>query len=309
MRREIKHVCFPVEKVLSIELMPTMEFNSENSYAIVAKWPDIPTRIEGGKFGDIRKKVLNFCSDIYKLIENSSILEPLIPVLEKKFSNLIISASNYRDGQFIVRMTPVVPTFAPKSEVIKPAIFFMNSYDGKVLAQAIGGLVRYVVDEKGNVETTYSTYLTGLSFAYTFKHSNEEIYSMEGISAQVDSYIENFVNVENQIDLLKQITISNPTPKKLEKMIRNLTTKTNFPLKEIEETIDRVLYEAEVFQSEISLWMIYNSINYVVSTSEASLSDKQRIDTDSRVYANLLEFIPKESEAKPTKKKKKQKVS
>lgn len=281
MKSDLKTIYFPVEKVPSVELSKNsnMEYNSENAYAIVAK-------LDGN-----REKTLNYCSAIYKLIENASILRPLVPMLEEKFKSVNVYVRNDKDAQFSVRISPLVPSFSPKTEVIKPLITFTNSYDGKLLAQATGGLVTYLVDEKGDVETTYSTFLKGLSFAYTFKHSTDEIYTMEGIAGQVDEYIANFKKVKDQIAMMKQIDIAKPTSAKLEKLLRKLSKGNVFPLKEIETTIDRINYVSEIFGTPISLWTIYTAMNHTLETSDSSLTGKMRIDADAKIYVNILELM------------------
>src|SRR5579859_455320 len=79
MRKEIESVCFPVTKVETVSLFsnPCMEFNSENAYAIVGQ----PYRAT--KEGHIYQvdKTLNFCSDLYNLLPNKRILEPLEKVM------------------------------------------------------------------------------------------------------------------------------------------------------------------------------------------------------------------------------------
>lgn len=280
MKSQLKSICFPVEKVETKEMLKSVDvgYNSENAYAIVGRW-------------DKREKILNFCSSVYKLIENAVILEPLIPVLEAKFKNLTISVGNDKDSQFTVRMSPIAPSFSRKIEVILPLITFANSYDGKLLAQATGGLARYLVDKQGNVSVMYSSYLKDLSFSYTFKHSNENIYSMEGISKLVDDYITNFHNVEKQIEILKRVTIKSTKSADLEKLIRKLTTGTVFPLKEIEQAIERIRYESEIFETNPNLWNVYNSLNYILENSESQLTNKMRIDADTKIYANVCEFF------------------
>lgn len=280
MKTELKPICFQVDKLPMNEVLknPEMEYNSENSFGIVASW---------GK----REKLLNTCSSVYKLIENASILEPLIPVLESKFRALNINVKSDKDAQFTVKISPDVPSFSPKTEVIKPAITFTNSYDGKVMAQAMGGLVRYMVDAKGEVFATYSTFLKGLSFSYTFKHSNENIYSMQEISTKIDAYIADFKTVQDQINLLKAVDVVKPTNNKLEKLVRNLSKGTTYPLKEVEQTIERINYESEIFETNPSLWSVYNSMNYILESSEAGLTAKMRMDADYKIYANVLELL------------------
>lgn len=282
MKSQLKSICFPVSKVETSEVLKdaNMSYNSENAFAIVGSWPELK-----------RTKVLNFCSSVYKLIENALILEPLVPVLEAKFKDIKIIVGNDKDAQFTVRMSPVIPSFSRKVEVIKPAIIFANSYDGKLLAQATGGLVRYTVDKKGEVSEMYSSFLKDLSFSYTFKHSNENIYSMEGISKTIDEYVANFHNVEKQIAMLKRVTIKSVRNADLEKLIRRLTAGTVFPLKEIDGAITRILYEAEIFGTNPNLWNVYNALNYILENSESQLTNKMRIDADTKIYANVCEFF------------------
>lgn len=277
MKTELSEIFFQVNKVPSVDLMQNakMEFNSDNSYAIVGVWPD-------------RQKTLNFCSDVYQLVENKAVLEPLIPVLEERFKHLDLFVSNDKDAQFSVRISPVTPTLSLRSEVTFPMVTFINSYDGKVQAQATGGLIRYFVDAKGEVQVTYSSYLKNLSFAYKFKHNNDSIYDMLELSNKIDSYLGDFSKVTEQIEKMKQFEISE---KKVSKFLEKMANGTIFPLKELEETKERVIYESMILDRNPNLWTIYNAMNYITENSEKSLTKKMRMDVDAKIYVNMLEYM------------------
>lgn len=297
----IKAICFPVDKMPSVEIMKNseMEFNSENSFAIVAQI--------GG-----REKTLNFCSNEYNLLTNESILAPLEPILEKKFKGLDITVSAPYDSQFFVHLSPTMPTLSPRSEVVKPSINFTNSYDGHLKARAMGGLVRHLVDEKGNVTKTFTTYLKGFSFMHEFKHSNNMIYTMEEISKQVDLYIADFKKVEDLIDIMKRVDFKTATTAKIEKLVYKLIDGTRFPVTSITgmtekgdriigsnvmSVVERVRYEMIVFNSPMTLWILYNAMNYVLETCESQLSEKARMEADNKIFANITELIPKDAVA------------
>ncbi len=291
MNSELRAICFPVSKVPLSAILPNHEYNSENAFAIVG---NVGIKLQPSHNIPLvdRNKVLNFCSDVYKLVENKSILEPLIPVLDQKFKGLEITVDNSKDAQFFVKVSPLLPYISKKSEIILPAISFINSYDGKIKAQAIGGLVRYVVDNKGNVLKNFATYLKGLSFIYEFKHSNTAIYSMLEVSNHIDTYIENFATVQHQIELLKSIDVENATNKNIDNIIRKMAKGTQFPLKSIDDVIDRIVYEMYLFECNFNLWILYNAMNFVLETCEAELSKKLRMEADNKIFANILELIP-----------------
>lgn len=297
----IKTICFPVNKVSSVEIMKNsnMEFNSENSFAIVAQ------------LGEGREKTLNFCSDEYNLLLNESILTPLVPILEQKFRGLDITVSSPYDSQFFVHIAPTIPTLSPRSEVIKPSINFTNSYDGHLKARAMGGLVRHLVDEKGKVTKTFTAYLKGYSFLHEFKHSNNMIYTMEEISKQVDLYVADFKKVEDLIDIMKRVDFKSATIEKIEKLVYKLIEGTRFPITSITgitdkgerligsnvmSVVERIHYEMLVFESPMTLWILYNALNYVLETCESQLSEKARMEADNRIFANITELIPKNTE-------------
>lgn len=284
MKTELAPLFFPVAKVPTVSIMKNdaMEFNSDNSYAIVAT---IPTAT------GTREKALNFCSDIYALIENKDVLLPLIPVLEEKFHAVNIKVKAEKHSQFTVRVAPVVPGFSPRTSIVRPSVTFTNSYDGKLLAQAKGGLVRYFTKSDGTVETTYSTFVPGVSFSYTFKHNSEHIYSMTAISELFKNYVAEFSLVEGQIALMQNTMLKRTGPKTLgPKLVSDMAKGTLFPLKQIEDCIDRIMYEAEVLDEDVNLWTVYNAMNYIIETSENALSTKMRSDSEAKVYANVYEY-------------------
>ncbi len=297
---EVEKICFPVEKVESVEVMENkaMLFNTENAYAIKA--------IVQREGKDV-EKILNFCSNQYKLLRNKSILIPLIEVMEPKFKGIKVRASSHKESQFTVSFSPFVPQISPKSEVILPAIFFENSYDGKLKAKAKGGIVRYMVDELGKVSVTYATYVDGYSFDYVFKHSNEFIYKMENISQLIDKYIENFSKVEALIERMKTVEIADITTDKLKSIVQALIKDTRYPKylitgqdekgKEVvafnaDTVISRVRYEMNVFECPLNYWLLYNCLNYVLENADLKMTPKDKSDIDNQIFATIAEFVP-----------------
>lgn len=306
---EIDRICFKVDKFSSVDLMANDEtlFNTENEYAIVG---------EVDREGQKVQKILNFCSNQYKLLRNKTILEPLIEVLEPKFKGIIVRAKSHKESQFTVSFSPFVPKISPNTEVVRPAIYFGNSYDGKVKAHAKGGIVRYLVDANGKVSTTFATYVQGLSFDYVFKHSNEFIYKMERISELIDNYIENFSKVEELIERMKSVEIKDITTEKLKAIVVALTKDTRYPKylitghdekgKEVvafnEDTVlSRVKYEMNVFETPLNYWILYNSLNYVLENANLKMTPKERADVDNAIFSNIVEFIPSNNEENESK--------
>jgi Domain of unknown function (DUF932) len=297
---QIDKICFPVEKVESIEVMENKAtlFNTENAYAIKAYVQ---------REGKTVEKILNFCSKQYKLLLNKSILLPLIEVMEPKFKGIIVRSTSHKESQFTVSFSPFVPTITPKTEVVRPAVFFENSYDGKLKAKAKGGIVRYLVDANGKVSVTYATYVDGLSFDYVFKHSNEFIYKMESISHLIDQYIENFSKVEEMIERMKSVEITDLTKDKLKAIVTALVKGSRYPKylitgedekgKEVvafnaDTVISRVKYEMNVFDCNLNYWLLYNAMNYVLENADLKMTPKDRADIDNQIFATIAEFVP-----------------
>lgn len=300
--KEIDRVCFPVKKVESLSLMSDNDtlFNSENSFAIVG---------QVNRNGKTHQKVLNFCSGQYKLLENKNALVPLMGVLEKKMAGLDVHSRMKNECQFHVEIFPVLPTTSPRTEVIKPAVVFGNSYDGKIRANAVGGLVRYLVDEEGKVSRTVTAYIPKLSFQYDFKHNDSAIIEIEVIDQKVDYYLKNFEKVENLIEGMKSVEIEDHSRKNIEEIVRALTEDTKFPKSVIsgmddkgkaipemigvENVVERIIYERLVYQTKLNYWIVYSAMNYILhNTAESSLSAKERKDIDNQIFANIIEMVP-----------------
>jgi hypothetical protein len=297
---EIDKICFPVQKVESTEVMENkaMLFNTENAYAIKA--------IVQREGKDV-EKILNFCSNQYKLLLNKSILLPLVEVMEPKFKGIKVRATSHKESQFTVSFSPFVPQISPNTEVVRPAVFFENSYDGKLKAKAKGGIVRYLVDANGKVSVTYATYVDSLSFDYVFKHSNEFIYRMENISQLIDTYIENFSKVESLIERMKSVEIKDINKEKLKSIVTALIKDTRYPKylitgedekgKDViafnaDTVLSRVKYEMNIFECPLNYWLLYNSLNYVLENADLKMTPKERADIDNQIFATIAEFIP-----------------
>jgi hypothetical protein len=297
---EIEKICFPVEKVeiTSLLVNEATLTNTENTHAIMAV-----VQREGKNV----QKLLNVCSKQYKLLLNQSILLPLIDVMEPKFKGIKVRATSHKESQFTVSFSPFVPSITPKTEVVRPAVFFENSYDGKLKAKAKGGIVRYLVDANGKVSVTYATYVDGLSFDYVFKHSNEFIYKMESISHLIDQYIENFSKVEAMIERMKSVEIADITKDKLKGIVASLIKGSKYPKylitgedekgKEVvafnaDTVISRVKYEMNVFDCPLNYWLLYNALNYVLENADLKMTPKARADIENQIFATIAEFVP-----------------
>lgn len=297
---EIDKICFHAEKVEITSILADQSTltNSENTHAIIAT-----VQREGKNV----QKLVNICSKQYKLLLNQNILLPLIEVMEPRFKGIKVRATSHKESQFTVSFSPFVPTVTPKTEVVRPAIFFENSYDGKLKAKAKGGIVRYLVDTNGKVSVTYSTYLDGLSFDYVFKHSNEFIHKMGSISHLIDQYIDNFSKVEEMIDRMKSVEITDVTKDKLKAIVTILINGSRYPKylitgedekgKEViafnaDTVISRVKYEMNVFDCPLNYWILYSSMNYVLENADLKMTPKDRADIDNQIFATITEFVP-----------------
>lgn len=230
----------------------------------------------------------------YVLVRNKEVLEPLVDVLTKnpKFKNLQVRVSNVDNEIFTVDFFNVAPD-KRKNDYIAPVIRFVNSYNGKVKAKASAALYR--IDKEGK-ETFYNN---GGVF-YEFKHhSDDQAVSLEQIYESVDLILEDFSNINEQVEKLKAFEVSEVT-KTISEIVPD---PKHYPKKAISLAIELVQYESTLFNVTPNLWLVYTALAQAVKKEsfQSSLNDHDKEKADAVAWENTLNFADGQRKGKKKK--------
>jgi tetrahydromethanopterin S-methyltransferase subunit B len=280
--------------LFEVELINTTEIVTDKNcarlpfdrYTSVRTWP---------KGKNEKYEIPYMGGEKYVLVTNNEVLNPLVDVLTKnpKFKNLQVRVSNVNNEVFTVDFFNMPPD-KRKNDYIAPVIRFVNSYNGKVKAKASAALYR--IDKEGK-----QSILNSGSVAYEFKHhSDEGAVRIAEISESVDKILEDFATVNEQVEKLKAIEVSEVT-----KTINDIVPDAkHYPKKAISHAIELVTYESVLFGVQPNLWLIYTALAQAVKKEslQTSLNDYQKEVADAVAWENTVNFADGQTKKKKTKK-------
>ena len=261
-KSEIDHLLFGVKKVKTVDLIPGYKPLSYNNVAIV----------------DNKNRILNFCSEDYGLVTNSSI----ISAVQKQFKDMDIEikgTSSHSNTRF--KFDVVFKDYEltkDKKDMIFPKLSIYNSYNGRTRYSFSGGLFRLVclnglTVPVGESAKTISSIHTPTAESGLALHQMEEIVSVM-LKAR-DELLE-------PIELLKDIPIYNP-----ELRVEIIADATGFPKNQVEAVLERINLESK--QMELTDWVIYNGFNFQLNHNEEfAMAPDKRMKLDQQIFQYML---------------------
>lgn len=265
MKESIKippELVYPVRK---IEAPGGYRTNSYNSHAIIVDTPS----------GGLK---VNDCSDEYRLIRNSAILNPLIEGLSKDHK-IHVSGRSWNDAVFNMRVAVETGPGITIVDKLYPMIDILNSYNGRIQCNVNMGVFRGFCANGMVVPTE-------MQLVKNFSHtpSNEEELAVKKILQMFEGFCTNFGEVSESYDDLKISRVFN-----LQRRVDEVIEATNFPSKFAEEVMDRVNLEMAALNSKCNDWLVYNAFNYQLNHNDEMVWEpKKKNKADQEVLDFLL---------------------
>lgn len=269
---DLNKILFPVEKVLSSDLLPEYKTISEYSHKVVGN-------IDG------QKTILNCCSNRYELIQNVDIFPTLIHLLLNDNVDFDIKTSFNAD---LTQFTASLKVNSNKIELqngdeIFPQINITHSYDGKLQYSIMFGYFRMICSN-GMVIPAEGT--EHLNYIIKGKHTQSILNSFNILTVKVKEFIERteIANPYFELEKNKVINVTSRIEDILEKTgIKNPADKT------VKHVLDRIESEKiELGLNETNDWLIYNGLNhYINNTSKKNVEVRNNLDI--KVLNTLLQ--------------------
>lgn len=256
-----ENLIYPVRKIE----MPFGKTNSYCSHAIVVDAPE----------GSI---MVNTCSDEYRLIRNSAIINPLIAGLKDKH-NLHVSGYSWNNAVFNIRIAAETGPGITQVDKLYPMLDIMNSYNGKIRCIVNLSIMRGFCANGMVVPTEMQQYR---DFSHT--PANEEELAVKKILAMFEAYLEDFGDISECYDDLKVSRVFN-----IQRRVEEVIEATKFPAKLAEEVMDRMQFEMAQLNVKANDWLLYNAFNYQLNHNEEMNWDpKKKNNADQEILEFLL---------------------
>jgi len=263
-------IYFPVEKVPVEDICgPDFEHPSGISHAVVVTKPDGI------------KRVVQYCSELYYLVPNDSI----IPEFEKEMSRFFkiekkIGMSRYARFFIDFILMEKAMAMAPK-DLVFPRIRLINSYDGSMRYHFQAGFWREICSN-GMMGLVWEK---GIKMMHTPKLGKETSFG-----AVMEMASEFLAESSEVLEVYKELqdTITGDWMDRIEEV----TEETSFPVTLKEDVIERMGTELDLLgEGEPNDWLIYNAFNYQLNHNEGLKAKESKKDTmDQEVLQYLLKY-------------------
>lgn len=263
----LNEIYFPVEKIPNPSLDDGVELPSGLQYAVQVTKPN----------GE--KRIVNYCSEVYELVHNESILPLFLETIERYYK--IEVRTKMRDWSkffidFIILDKPVQIT---NQDYINAKIRVINSYDGSIKYQYANSFWRKVC---GNGLHAWVGGDTKLKKMHT--PAIGEKVTFEAVMEMTSKFMAEIGEHSEVYKELAEAPVRDP-----ELRIEEIIEETSFPTSLQEDVMYRLEEERNALNlTQITDWFIYNAFNYQLNHNEelkAKESKKEKMDQE------VLDFL------------------
>lgn len=257
---------FPVEKIPNPSLDGGVELPSGLQYAVQVTKPDGT------------KRIVNYCSEIYRLVPNSEIIPLFLENVSKYYKARVeVKMRDWSKFFFdIIIEDKWVPIL--KNDPVFPKIRIINSYDGSYRYQYVGGLWRQICSNGlgiwENKSRIIKAHTPAIGEEISFGKAMELI---SNLMADFNDHLEVYHE-------LSETVVKNPANR-----IEEIIEETGFPSSLHKDVLGRLEEEKTQLQiTEVTDWLIYNAFNYQLVHNEdlkAKENKKERMDQE------VLDFL------------------
>ena len=264
-------IYFPVKKVPVGEInVSELEHPSGISHAIVVTKPDGV------------KRVVQYCSDLYYLVPNESI----IPAFEAEISRFFKVEKKIKMDRwarffvdFVLKDKAVIMS---SKDTVFPRIQLINSYDGSIRYHFLMGYYRLICSNGLMVPAGFSKQIASM---HTPKLGKET--SFEAVMQMTSEFL---AETSDITEVYKELQDQFVTDWMLR--VEEVVEETSFPVSLHEDVVDRMGSELEALpEAKPNDWLIYNAFNYQLNHNEELKAKQIKKDgMDQEVLGYLLKY-------------------
>ena len=253
----------PVEKVKVSDILPGYAAPKGKSHFLVVDTPK-------------GKRIANMCSDNYGLIPNEKLLVPFMEGLDKMGLKYNYEVKHRNYTQFFVDFIFDQSNFdmgtTKHPDMVYAKLRWQNSYDLSLRYGLLAGIWRKICsngmmgfDQMEAMRRIHTTDFAAISLSETMD--------------LVNNFLENTADIIEPFEILKERPI---LMDELEEFIDETIEFTNFPKKQREVTLERIIMEKNL-TNELTGWQVYSGFNYQLNHNEEinmSIPKKQKLDLE-----------------------------
>lgn len=248
---------------------PDYAVMKNNAYCVVVNLPEN------------KRKIVNFCSDVYGLINNSEIFPQIELLLDEKYRyettykhyNHCVFWADYKiqNEDIIVGVE--------KDKVI-PMLRIIHSYNGTVRFQAIFGFYRQIC--------TNGLWALSQGQKFEYRHiekNKKKIFDV--LQKDFRGFLKSISFNPQYLNDLAYLEIDN-----FNSCVDDISKNLKISEKKKQQVLDRIKYEQKETNLPFSAWLVYNSFNFVLnSNSEFTIDVTQKMKLDTELFTYLNRWI------------------
>lgn len=259
-----KELYYPVEKIQAKEILPEIDYLSNNDHFILVQMPNG------------RKLLVNNCSETYGLLSCQDIF-PLFEEELKKIYDFESQYAHFNYSKFYIEYLIKYQEFliGNKNDILEPKIKIHHSYDGQTKFHLYFGFCRKI---DGN-DLFGKIFEKPVMFKHTIKNLNlivEE--SMESIKNFISKIEENVKDYSYLANICLEQDI--------EEYVLEISEAVSFPKNMIGGVIERIRLEKN--KSLLTCWLIYNGFLYQLKNYGGKMFEETKLKIDKKIFKYII---------------------
>ena len=264
-------IYFPVEKIPIEDILPGYDHPSGLSHAIIIKLPDN------------KRRIVQFCSELYHLLPNRDIV-PIFETELSKYYQIETSVKMDRWARFYI-------DFLLKDKLINiqdgdpifPRVRLANSYDGSVRFHYELGFFRLLCTNGMTVPVGDS--VRKIVSMHTPKLGEET--SFEKVFQLTSEFVAERLNISEIY-----VELQNQPVRDIHSRVEEIIDNTSFPIKLHEDVLSRVEQEVAALPGiKPNDWLVYGGFNYQLNHGDDfKAKEAKKNDIDLEVLDYLIKY-------------------
>lgn len=227
-------------------------------------------------------KVLHFGGKHYKLVDNETLIMPIYHRLLGMFGNdgFEVKTVNEDDRRFWIQFILHDKAIqVANKDVVKTMIEVQNSYDGTM---------------KHSLGISYYRQVCSNGLMAWSKESSVSKKHFEGLQPELEFALSQLDKIDEQLRKFRTLTERRVTALEVEEITKKIREHSglSFPKKLIDLAAESIGTEADIVDSHVTAWHVYNSFNGLLNHDERiGLSMELKEKIDRRVLETINEEL------------------
>lgn len=230
------------------------------------------------------KHIATFASKNYALIQNEDVILPIVDFLGTNFGEMNIRYEIQDCAYFVYIEYPKMAILLDnKKDGLYPIVQIKLSYNGQIKAQ-VKLLIGRLICTNGMMTIEKSAIVCDIKHT---KKEKKQFLDIDTIIANTGNMLENFTGIVTHIPIMESVKLSKVNVN-FDDAVKELISGTNFPIRKLDDAMNIARKEAQMLNTDMTLWLAYNGFNHVLNHDKTfKMNEKLRNELDAKLVNKI----------------------